>query len=263
MKLVIVNQSVEIFDERFENRSVQKYMGTKLCYSSDMNQYEECNKWKVLTNGEELYIDKKMKTIILPSGVTVEEVCFVIRVLFDCILILNGVCPLHASLVARENQQIVIVAKSGEGKSYQCEQISKMDNSFVVCGDDHIYIDENKIYGNKYSRKRTVNGDIYCDIPLGTCDNNNLICLGIKFENENFSKKSNDVMYLRKLSGLKYIAPTFNLKGKTYSIFSYFGNDIIECYESILKKYMKKLFIIHGKKDYIFKAIMSLIRNDL
>lgn len=223
-----------------------------------------------ILQGDHFFIDKAQQKVYLPRGASEGTISYLIRVAVDYFEVCLGSLPLHAAAIAVEKCQIIIVAKSGGGKSYISKLlIEEIPGSFVI-GDDHIILHDSYIQGNGCMRSRSPVTNDYIYIrnhmydhrkPLIICcfsnDGDAGFCEFLMEKDEIFER-------MKHFSAFKYLTDEIKINGSCNCEDNFWRNDIIGRYIHMVLDMLSevKVVSIRGTCEYAAEQIKSIIADE-
>ena len=241
------------------------YLSSKLITQTNTIINSDLKKWKLLFNNKKISLDIKTKTINLPNNIKFEEFCYILRVIIDGIVLLKGYCPMHAAAMEYDNLQIILTAKTNNGKSYLINKLYHSLNKSNIIGHDHLIFNGKQLFGNSVLRKREENKSKY--IALNNIYSSCLkkLVVGIKISTINSSYKIQEKKeILKKLTELefnKYILTPFTIREEIYSSNQIFKTELDKLYIEIISNFCKELYFISGSLEYIEHELIEIIKN--
>lgn len=103
---------------------------------------------------------------------------------------------MHASGLEYNNIQIILFAKTNNGKSYLINQLQKNFDKSKIIGDDHLIFDGKGIFGNSSIRTRGLDKDTYINIEniYSICKKRLVIGVNLSTDNKCEKIKNNEVI---------------------------------------------------------------------
>jgi ABC-type dipeptide/oligopeptide/nickel transport system ATPase component len=172
---------------------------------------------------------------------------------------------MHAACVVYRTNTVIIVAKSGKGKSYIADCICNSNSECSVVGDDHVIISKNHIQGNKKRRMRNIHGESVAylnNIGIAKLQNSIYICFELSSDKNEmkYLSESEAIQYFSEAAAFKYLNEIFVHNGRSYgpNIFV----DLNEEYKSIFCNFIEKdkVLFIRGSFPFAVDIISKLMK---
>lgn len=246
--------------------SKKEYLASKIITEAfDLKKVSMVHDWKLFF-GERVCLNINNKEIVLPKTISFEEFCYILRVIIDGIMVLDGRCPIHASAVNTLEGNIIMSAKSKEGKSYCAHRLENECNGTHLIGDDHLIISNGTISGNSFMRireeessyivKKTLSYD-FCErqiIVMIHSDKNSIKTISGKEDKINIFFKS-------ELS--KYLLKPFTIGKQNYVCSDLFESSIKDKYIDCLNKIFEEVILISGDGDFIYANVKKILEGKI
>lgn len=260
----LINIPYEKWREKLELK--KKYISSKLITKLPYKKKNKnLDKWEIVFEKEDIIVDNEKKEINFPLNIDFKEFCYVLRVVIDGIFLIKNYCPMHASGLEYNNIQIILFAKTNNGKSYLINQLQKNFDKSKIIGDDHLIFDGKGIFGNSSIRTRGLDKDTYINIEniYSICKKRLVIGVNLSTDNKCEKIKNNEVIIkkLHELEFTKYLFNPFEIKGKRYFSDQIFRKKINDIYLQNILKFCKEIYFISGNMSYIEEKIVKIIES--
>lgn len=260
----MINIPYEKWKEELELK--KNYISSKLITKlPDEKKKKNLQKWKIIFEEENIIVDSEKEEINFPLNIDFKEFCYALRVVIDGISLIKNYCPMHAAGIEYNNIQIILSAKTNNGKSYFINQLQQNLSDSKIIGDDHLIFDGKGIFGNSSIRIRDLEKDTYINIENIYSICKKRVVIGVNLSNDNKCEKiKNNEIIIKKLHELeftKYLFNSFKIKGKMYFSDQIFRKKINDIYLQNIFKFCKEIYFISGSMEYIEKKIMKIIEN--
>ena len=248
--------------EHWENATIE-YMSSKMLTNFEIFKNITKEKWS-FNFRDKISIDSENNIITLPKNISFEQFCYIFRMIIDGMAVLNSFTPMHASAIEYKNIQIILCAKSNDGKSYFANKLCNNLERCSLIGDDHIVENGEILYGNSIMRIRSENlPDIYIPNEKNSSTKGKKIIIGIKRFKENrcrtITSKDEMIEKFHELTFTKYLLDPFVANGILYDANEIFNMDIKSKYIENILKFSKELHWISGDEDYIKENLLKYI----
>lgn len=258
-----------LYAENYNEQIVlnRNYTMSKVAFLTKKSISKLEEKWVIKYADSRFELIKKEKIIILPTGLSDEELCYALRVLIDGISLMKGKLPLHGAAVSNDSNQFLIFAASCGGKSHFSNYICGVDSGFRIIGDDHLILSKYALIGNQRRRIRNPHTETSSyGINSGCGKVNQLIGLCLKKEcNNNLSIVSELGFFsaLKSTDTLKYLTTPPVFRGHKYDLAVTLGFDVESEYARIIAD-MKPLFsmVLSAEGSFVyFEEVIAKLLN--
>lgn len=254
-----------IWDDNLLDNKI--YLQSKLITSVNVEIEDKINikKWEIIFGEDKIFVDMKLRLIKLPYNIKFSEFCYILRVIVDSIALIKGYFPMHAAALEYNKLQVILCAKTNNGKSYFTQKLNQLLNDSKIIGDDHLICSENKLFGNSVLRKRYNGENEYINIGNIHSNCSKKVIIGIVISDVNSSyritNKEKIIEQMYELEVNKYIVNSFEIVGKKWHSNELFRKELNRLYEEIIYIFCKELYIISGDFKYIENEIIKIIKN--
>ena len=246
----------------------REYYESKLCFLDD-NSKNNNRKAIHICEGNGLNYEPVQDFYTLPNGINTFQYCFLLRLIIDTEQVKRGNLPLHAAAVSNGSHMFIIVAPSGQGKSFVSDTICSLFPDYNVIGDDHIILTSTHIQGNRGRRIRDKNGkNIGFVANSGFCKISPIIwiCLAKKETDCKpvFLSKEEAWKVFAEASAFKYLNEIFVYNNISYPASVLAEHKINHIYQNSFYKFLnrdKVLFICGTTPVHAVQIISDIVRK--
>lgn len=245
----------------------KEYLASKVIVTAlDFQEVNTVNNWDIVF-GKRICVDINNKEIVLPKTISFEQFCYALRVIIDGIMVQEGRCPIHASAVNASKGNIIMSAKSKEGKSYCAHRLVNECNGTQLVGDDHLIISNGTISGNSLMRIRNNEESHYITQKKSSynfCERQIIVMVhGGKNEVRTIRDKEVKVSLFTKSELSKYLLNPFTIGEQKYVCSDLFENCIKDMYIDCLNTIFEEVILFSGDCDFIYNNVKKKLEGEL
>lgn len=227
--------------------------------------------WQIRTMPGTFSVNYAEKKVFLPEGLSEGSLGYALRIIVDGLALDCGWVPLHAACVSDKRLQVLLFARSGEGKSHFSLYLCNHLDSFRRCGDDHLILSGCMIRGNQSCRQRDTNRQEHLTEDGEMCSYGTSrigVCIRPSLGPSSITVVSakDALQRLMDASALKYLPEDLTLSGVEYDLNLVFRKNKREQYQKAVTRSaveLHTLWQICGPFPYIERTLLQIVKTQL